>query len=162
MIKGNGAYSVNGVYYGTEKGTQVINSTEPLLLPQENSSTNRQLHNNSHQSSCSSTDNNKLKGKQLGKDCNILSVVRKLLSEPKNWFKLENKSSYQFLGILPFASSHQLWYTENVFNLQQSCDDPNFIWKDIQLLKGLLNKDRLINVKISRENKDLFFDLHFV
>ena len=67
MIKSNGAYSVNGAYYGTEKGTQVINSTEPLLLPQENSSTNRQLHNNSHQSSCSSTDNNKLKRKQLGK-----------------------------------------------------------------------------------------------
>ena len=41
MIKGKGAYSVNGVYYGTEKGTQIINSTEPLLLPQECNSTNR-------------------------------------------------------------------------------------------------------------------------
>ena len=35
MIKGNGGIPVNGVYYRTEKGTQVINSTEPLLLTQE-------------------------------------------------------------------------------------------------------------------------------
>ena len=116
MIKGKGAYSVNGVYYWTEKRTHIINSTEPLLLPQENSSTNRHLQDNSNQSSCSSTENNNLKGKWLGEGCNILSVVRKLLSEPENWFKFE-KRSYQFPGILPSASSQQLWYTKNVFNL---------------------------------------------
>ena len=96
MIKGKGAFSVNGVYYGTEKRTHIINSTEPLLLPRENSSTNRHLQDNSNQSSCSSTET-KLKGKQLGEGCNILSVVRKLLSEPENWFKCEKLKVISFL-----------------------------------------------------------------
>ena len=100
-------------------------------------------------------DTNKLKRKQLGKGCNILSVVRKLLSEPKTGLNLK-KNSYQFPGILPSATSQPLWYNKNISNLQQSCDNHHFIWKDIQLSKGQPNNDGLINVNISGENKEVF------
>ena len=35
MIKGSGLYAVNGVYYVTPKGREVLSGSEPLLLPDE-------------------------------------------------------------------------------------------------------------------------------
>ena len=58
------------------------------------------------------------------------------MSEEENWIKIDNKSSYQFPGVLPKFSLQQLCYAENVYNLHQSCDDPHFLWKDVQLSKG--------------------------
>ena len=38
----------------------------------------------------------------------------------------------------------QLHYIADITKLDQNCDDPHFLWKDIQLSKGQLNKPRLI------------------
>ena len=37
MIKGSGLYAVNGIYFPTQRGMEVINSSEPLMLPRSNS-----------------------------------------------------------------------------------------------------------------------------
>ena len=39
-------------------------------------------------------------------------------------------------------------YIADITKLDQNCDDPHFLWKDIQLSKGQLNKPRLITADI--------------
>lgn len=59
--------------------------------------------------------------------------------------------------MLPKPSLQQLYYVSDISVLKQSCDDPHFIWKDIQLLKGQLNKDRLIKVDINDKSEEVYF-----
>ena len=98
-----------------------------------------------------------VKKKRLGKGCNILTIVRKLLAEPENWLTVESKDSYHFPGVFSKSVFQQLFYTENVSSLQQSCEDPHFIWKDIQLSKGQLNRDRLISVEIGDKKEEVYY-----
>ena len=154
MIKGSGLYAVNGVYHPSQNGTEAINKSEPVMLPKN--------ANDNGPGDCNSARNSnnvslEVKKKRLGKGCSVLSLVRRLMSEQENWIKIENKSSYQFPGVLPKPSLQQLCYTENVFDLHQSCDDPHFIWKDVQLSKGQLNKDRLIKIEINDRNEELYY-----
>ena len=97
------------------------------------------------------------KKKRLGKGSNILTTVRKLLCESENWFKVDNKNNYQFPGVLQIPCFQQLFYTENLSSLPQCCEDPHFIWKDIQLSKGQLNRDRLISVEIHGKSEDVYY-----
>ena len=101
------------------------------------------------------SDNNK--HKRLGKGSNILTIVRKLLSETENWFSAENKDSYHFPGVLPKSSLQQLHYVPDILALNQSCDDGHFIWKDIQLSKGQLNKDRLIKFEVNDKMEEVYY-----
>ena len=51
-----------------------------------------------------------------------------------------------------------LHYTPDMKSLHQSSEtDANFLWTDIQLSKGQLNKDCLITVKICGRNEDVFY-----
>ena len=58
---------------------------------------------------------------------------------------------------LPKPSLTQLFYVPDISALNQSCDDAHFIWKDIQLSKGQLNKDRLIKVDIGDKCEEVYF-----
>ena len=71
--------------------------------------------------------------------------------------QIENKSSYQFPGVTSKPSLQHLFYTDDVSKLNQSCDDPHFLWNDIQLSKGQLNKDRLINVEINGKSEEVYY-----
>ena len=150
MIKSSGHYAVNGVYYPTQEGLQAINGSDPFLLPKIN-------FTEEITSSSPVLSHNSAKRKRLGKGTNILTTVRKLLLEPENWFKIENKSSYHFPGVLPKASYQQLFYIENVYDLQQCSEDTHFIWKDIQLSKGQLNRDRLIKIEVRNASEELYY-----
>ena len=155
MIKGNGIYAVNGVYAPTTNAIEEIQKTEPLLLPSVRCE--GPFKKRTSPQSTISQENNEVKKKRLGKGSNILTIVRKLLGEPENWLKVESKNTYHFPGVLPKAMLQQLFYTDDSSHLQQSCKDPHFIWKDIQLSKGQLNRDRLITVEIGDKMKEVFY-----
>ena len=84
-------------------------------------------------------------------------MVRQLLSEPENWFSVRSKSSYQLPGVFPTPIKQQLYFTSDISDQVQSCKDSHFIWKDIQLSKGALNKDRLIKDNIQGKMESLHF-----
>ena len=54
-------------------------------------------------------------------------------------------------------SLQQLYYAPDISALHQSCDDAHFVWKDIQLSKGQLNKDRLIKVEVKYKQEEVYF-----
>jgi len=152
MIKGSGLYAVNGVYYVTSKGREALVESGTLLLP------NKSTGGKETTSATAQGDVTlQAKKKRLGNGSNVLTTVRKFLSESENWFTIENKSSYQFPGVLPKPCFQQLFYTENLSNLPQCCEDPHFMWKDIQLSKGQLNRDRLINVEILGKTEEVYY-----
>lgn len=86
MIKSSGMYAVNGVYYATQRGIEALSKTEPLLLPTCNTG-----NSNSQSGRC--WKSLEIKKKRVGKGSNILTVVRRLLSEPENWMKVVSKST---------------------------------------------------------------------
>ena len=96
---------------------------------------------------------------RLGKGSNILPVVRKLLTDQENWKKISNKCDYHFLGTFPEPSKQQLYYIPDCTLLQQaSTSDHHYnIWNDIQLSKGNMNKDRLIEVEIGESKEHVFY-----
>ena len=120
MIKGSGLYAVNGVYYPSQKGIEAISKSEPVMLPKNPNDNGPRVECTQDSASHSITK------KRVGKGSFVLTIVRKLMSEQENWIKIDNKSSYQFPGVLPKSSLQQLCYAENVSNLHQSCDDPHF------------------------------------
>ena len=152
LIKGNGHYAVMGVYSPSEEGKQAVSEEKPLILPfacpQEKYS---DTSSNSSSSSISREIVSEGKGKRKrdGKGSNILLLVRKLLKSPENWKSIGTKRDYQFLGTFPNPSVQQLYYIPNCFELEQSSHaNPHYLWTDIQLSKGHLNKDQLIEVEL--------------
>ena len=152
MIKSSGHYAVNGVYYPTQEGVHTMNNSDPFLLPTCHYSVETPTT-----SSTALSESVPAKKKRLGKGTNILTVVRKLFSEPENWLQVENKSCYHFPGVFPKASYQQLFYVENTSDVEQSSDDPHFIWKDIQLSRGQLNRDRPIQIEVKTTKEDMYY-----
>ena len=157
MIKGSGHYEVHGMYYPLPNGLQLAKGEDPCMLPQ----------NYADQGSCSSASTPtsrradgvsvEMKKKRLGKGSHTLTLVRRFLGEPENWLIVENKKSYHFPGVYEKAGCQQLYYVPNIRDLEQHCEDRHFIWKDVQLSKGQLNKDRLITAKISGKTEEVYY-----
>ena len=59
--------------------------------------------------------------------------------------------------MLTKASYQQLFYIESISDLEQSSEDPHFIWKDIQLSKGQLNRDRLIKIDVNDTTEEMYY-----
>jgi len=78
---------------------------------------------------------------KLGKGSNILHEVRKHLQSQENWKYIDSKHQYQFLGSYSVPALQRLYYTEDVTKLSQYYQDNHFLWNDIQLSKGKVNKD---------------------
>ena len=54
-----------------------------------------------------------------------------------------------------------MYFTPDCSKLPQYCpENPHFLWEDIQLSKGKLNKDRLIEVTVDGEKLKLHYRLH--
>ena len=120
----------------------------PFACPQEKYS---DTSSNSSSSSFSAEIASEGKGKRKrdGKGSNILFLVRKLLKCPENWKSIGSKQDYQFLGTFPNPSLQQLYYIPNCSELEQSSHaNLHYLWTDIQLSKGHLNKYRLIEVEL--------------
>ena len=161
MIKGNGHYSVMGVYYPLDQSEQYIQGEKSLLLPamkhcvNDSSIATISVHGSSRTISDQTVSTKKIR---LGKGNNILPVVRKLLTDQENWKKISNKRDYHFLGTFPEPSKQQLYYIPDCTLLQQaSTSDHHYIWNDIQLSKGNMNKDRLIEVEIGESKEHVFY-----
>ena len=151
MIKGNGHYSLMGVYITLyKKSEQYIKNEKRLMLPSMkhhvDSSSTAITNENSSSIPEQSTST---KQKRIGKGINILTVVRKMLADQQNWKTVSDKQDYHFLGAFPKSTEQQLYYIPYYTSLQQASPSNNhFLWNDIQLSKGQVNKHRLIEVEI--------------
>ena len=65
--------------------------------------------------------------------------------------KLDSKHQYQFLGSYNVPALQQLYYTTKLPQYY------HFLWNDIQLSKGKVNKDRKIEVVINGESENVFY-----
>ena len=75
---------------------------------------------------------------------------------PENWKLIENKQDYHFLGSFSKPSPQQLYFVSNCLELEQSsAANPHYLWSDIQMSKGQLNKDRLIDIELVVEGGEI-------
>ena len=156
MIKTNGTYAVHGVYSPLPEGRELANSDDKeLLLP---------VHQSKHVSAPAMSPYGAVPGtsrteKKIreGKGSHMLSVVRKCLSESENWIISKTKRDFHFPGAFSSKRQQQLYYISDITKLEQNCDDPHFLWKDIQLSKGQLNKPRLITADIDGKKEDVYY-----
>lgn len=149
LIKNNGHYSVMGIYHSLDGCKLYASREKSLMLTTFKSSIkkiSRRSPNTSVSESCSS------KRKRLGKGCNILPIVRKMLVDKENWKMIIEKRDYQFLGTFSKPTEQHLYYIPNWKSLNQATSsNPHFLWNDIQLSKGNLNQDREIEVEVGEE-----------
>ena len=147
-----------GVYSPSEEGEQAITVDDPLLLPSDTAQKVSKLKTTrANLSSSTSSGDSSLeqRGKRKcdGKGSNILLLVRKFMKLPENWKSIENKRDYHFLGSFSKPLPQQLYFIPNCLELEQSSiTDLHFLWSDIQLSKGPLNKDRLIEIELLKES----------
>ena len=147
LIKSSGYYAVQAVYSPSPNREQVLNSDNSLMLPIQ------RTHDNSKSTvgvsavqKCTRPHDQK---KRSGKGSNILTLVRSFLNESENWNELKEKQCYQFPGIFSSPTIQHLYYTPDMKSLHQSSEtDTNLLWTDIELLKGQLNKEHLITMKL--------------
>ena len=135
------------MYSPSPNSELVLNIDDSLMLPIQ------RTHDNSKSTAgvsavqkCTRPHDQK---KKCEKRSNILTLVRSFLNESENWKELKEKQCYQFPGIFSLPTIQHLYCTPDMKSLHQSSEtDTNFLWTDIQLSKGQLNKERLITVKI--------------
>ena len=115
MIKSNGHYAVQGVYYPLPKGRKLVEDGDTLLLPSLG------IHDSSSPSTAHPSDTPKctpssIEGKRsrLGKGSHILTLVRKFLNEPENWKEVDAKKCYQFPGVFTKTCIQQLYYIADI------------------------------------------------
>ena len=81
-----------------------------------------------------------------------------MLADQENWKTISDKRDYHFLGTFSEPSEQHLYYIPDCTSLQQaSASDHHCMWKDIQLSKGNMNKDRLIEIEIGDNKENVFY-----
>ena len=123
MIKGNGHYSVMGVYYPLDDSDRYLQgeNSPRLMLPAIKHRINDSSACGSSTSRSATADQSlSTKRIRLGKGSNILPVVRKMLSDKENWKTVSDKRDYHFLGTFPEPSKQQLYYIPECSLLPQA------------------------------------------
>ena len=65
--------------------------------------------------------------------------------DKENWKVIHSKREYYFPGFYEKEQKQSAFYTPNLLKLDQAdTSNPHFLWDDIQLSKGKVNKDRQI------------------
>ena len=155
LIKKNGHYAILGVYKVTTKGreftaTEDNKFTIPLRLM-------KQCQSETKNSALPTTSGNPTKVR-IGKGTPPLIIARQMMAEKENWKTLTNKSEYQYPGVYASAQLQCVYQIDNYKTLEQSAEnDPHFIWNDIQLSKGKLNKDRLLEMNVGGKKEYIYY-----
>ena len=69
-----------------------------------------------------------------------------------------SKKDYQYSGVFSSAQMQCMFYVPDYTKLQQLPKyDPHLIWHDVQLSKGKLNKDRLIEMSVGLCKEKVFY-----
>ena len=161
IIKSNGHYSVNAMYFPSEKGREVICNKEKVMLPNlQVSSGSNVVPRGNTTSACvvMISEKQPAKWKRNGKGSHLLPVIRKCFLEPENWKNIESKQDYQYLGMFAHECEQNLYFIPDITQLDQcSSDNPHFLWNDLQLSKGQMNKDRLIEVEMSGKKESVYY-----
>jgi len=98
------------------------------------------------------------KKSRQGRGTHGLTIVRQLLLDRENWKIIQSKHDYQFPGVFEDEQMQAIYYTPDVFKLDEAdLSNPHFMWDDIQLSKGKLNKDRLVTVEVASEKVNLMY-----
>ena len=145
------------------KGREILSNNESFSVPklevfetvedQSHSNRKRSTFNDSvtppKKKICTST--------RAGKGTHGLRVVKTLLEDEENW-KHISKDDYQYLGVFPNEQMQVAYYCEDCTKLDQNCStDPHFLWHDIQMSKGKVNKDYSIFVELGGVKEELIY-----
>ena len=107
MIKANGTYAVNRIYYPLSKGKELCESEEGFILPSQyrpQQIGSLSSHLNQHNDLVHATpdkDTRFLKRNRDGKGSQELTIVQKCLNESENWLRTEKKKRVSFSWCLP-------------------------------------------------------------
>jgi len=157
LIKKSGHYAILGVYQVTTKGREFISTGRKLTIPLR---IVKQCQ--AEAKNCAlplTTPGNPTKTvARIGKGTPPLKIIRQMMAEKENWKMLTNKSEYQYPGVYASAQRQCVYAVNDYKTLEQSAEsDPHFIWNDIQLSKGKLNKDRLLEMDIGGKKESVHY-----
>ena len=163
IIKHSGHYAIQPVYMPTALAQSFLSKESALMLPITSSldTSASSSHNHSTTSSEDLSDSHigtsTLK-KRVGKGSHLLTTVRHLLNASASWEEIRSKDDYHFPGKMKSKTMQTMFFTPDCSKLPQYCpESPHFLWEDIQLSKGKLSKDRLVELMIDNDKVQLYY-----
>ena len=166
IIKHSGHYAIQPIYVPTQLARSFLEEKSSLTLPIADSvnTSTCSSHNHSTASNSSEDMNGDSQGtattlkRRVGKGSHLLTTIRQLLKDSATWEAIKSKEDYHFPGMLKSKKMQTMFFTPDCSQLPQYCQGrSHFIWEDIQLSKGKLNKDRLIEVTIDNDKLQLYY-----
>ena len=155
LIKRNGHYSVYGIYYPTEKGRVAVQQNEDVMLPLLQID-KRPCTALKPTEDIEPSKSKEVKRRRVGKGSHILPIIRSCLQESENWKTIKSKEDYHYPGVFSQSCNpNTLMYTHDYTLLEQSAENPHFMWNDMQFSKGALNKDRKIECEINGKKEKI-------
>ena len=81
-----------------------------------------------------------------------------MLVDQEDWKTISDKHDYHFLATFPGTTKQHLYYIPDCKLLQQaSSSNHHYMWNDIQLSKGQMKKDRLIEVEMGNNKENVYY-----
>ena len=162
LIKKNSHYCIQGLYRVLPRGREIVLNSEGFSVPKlEDCKTIDEQSHSMRKRSISDDSVIPPKKKictKTGKGTHGLRVVKTLLEDEENWKHISSKDDYQYLGVFPNEQMQVIYYSEDCTKLDQSCStDPHFLWHDIQMSKGKVNKDYPISVEFGSSTEELIY-----
>ena len=160
IIKQSQHYGIQGVYFTTQHGKQLIETGDKLEIKTNmfNLSNDKIVSQKGKATKGPSAANSTAEKKvRKGKGTHGLNVIRALIEDKENWEEITTKHAYQFPGVFESPKMQRVYYTPNCTELEQSCStNHHFLWDDNQLSKGSW-KDREVKVNIDNEQTALIY-----
>jgi len=80
------------------------------------------------------------------------------LNASASWEEIRSKDDIHFPGKMRSKTMQTMFFTPDCSKLSQYCpESPHFLWEDIQLSKGKLSKDRLVELLIDNDMVQLYY-----
>ena len=143
------------------KGRDIVQQRNPFLLPSSTAMVTQ--HSNAAASDTSSNDNKPLTknpASRKGKGTHGIRIVKALLQDKENWKSISCKDDYHFPGVFKQEQMQVVYYVPDCTKLDQCCNsNPHFLWHDIQLSKGKINRDYTFSLVLdpSQKPEDLVY-----
>ena len=123
------------------KCEEFLSSPHPVRLPE--------LEENPRQPQSSSSPV-KAVAKRNGRGCRAKPIISALISDPEQWFEIQNSSDYQFPGVFSTEYPQRLGYCPDVTKLGlYTASNPEFMYYDIQFGKGKPRNPQRMSVTIA-------------
>ena len=88
----------------------------------------------------------------------MVTTIRNLMCDSRNWFEIADESDYHFPGVLKTPHPKRLGYCADISTLPQyDSHNPHFLFTDIQLGKGKSRNPQRVSMTVDGKDETVWY-----